>query len=204
MQVQYLYAQHRPVNEQVSTVNIDLGGGADAHYFHKLARNNPEQTYLVLDPAITHKPWACPPNLHLIRWRSDNDPAAISHLPLKVRSVDTAHLIFLFGELHGRSRPADRHYYMQNAEAERYRYLIHGLKHALKQGGRVHVNEPQHNLLLVEDLFTQEGFTIVQQRTPVEDKHKTEWIKSFYHVVDQTVEGNTESPALPMALVAAL
>jgi hypothetical protein len=187
------------------TVHIDIGGGATADYFQKRARNNPDQAYLVLDPAITHKPRDCPPNLQLIKWRSDNDPDALSHLPLKAQSVDNAHLIFLLGALQGRSIPLDRlYYYTQDAELARYRHLIPGLKQVLKKGGRVHVSEPQQNLLLVKNLYQEEGFTIIQKPTIIEDKHKTAWIKAFYHTVDQLVETKADVPALPMEFVAEL
>ncbi len=192
------------LNEQDRTIHLDIGGGPHAGYFHKLARNNRDQLYLVLDPAIEHPPRDCPPNLQLIKWRSDNDGEARSYLPVKARSVDTAHLSFLLGELRGRSVPAyaeDPHYYTRDAELERYRHLLHGLKHALKPGGRVHISEPQDNILLVQDLFKQEGFAIVQRPTMIEDKHQTAWINAFYHIVDQGGEPKTASPALPMELV---
>ncbi len=195
-----MQAQHR-------TIHLDVGGGATADYFYKQARTNPEHTYLVLDPAIAHKPRACPPNLQLIQWRSDNTPAARSQLPLKARSIDTAHLSFLLGELRGRSVPAyadDPDYYTHAAEVGRYRHLIHGLKPSLKPGGRVHVSEPQANILLVQDLLQEAGFTLVQAPTRIEDTHKTEWIQAFHHIVEQGGGAPTTSPALPMELVSAV
>jgi hypothetical protein len=201
------HGHDHPVPAQARTIHIDIGGGAHADYFRKRARHHPEHTYLVLDPAITHRPRACPPNLQLIRWRSDNDPDAHSQLPVKRRSIDMAHLSFLLGELRGRSRPSyadDPHHYTYDAEIGRYRHLLHGLKHALKQGGQVHVSEPQANILRVQDLFTEEGFTIVHPPTVIADKHKTAWITAFYHVVDQVAATTTAAPALPMELVAEL
>ena len=196
---------HATAHAAARTIHVDIGGGSHADYFQKLARANPDHLYLTLDPAVERPPGAYPPNLRLLKWRSDNDPAARSQLPLKARSVDTVHLSFLFGELHGRSVPTyvdDPYYYDHAAELERYRHLLQSVKHALKPGGRVHVSEPQANIQVVQKLCREAGFTILDHPTIIADKHKTAWVKTFYHIVDQAGGSATASPAVPMEFVA--
>lgn len=84
--------------ETNTELSIDVGGGSGDRFL-KLARKNPGNSHLVLDPSIKNIP-DNPKNLCLINWQSNT----FSSLPIPDGSVDMASVAFLMGEIRTKER----------------------------------------------------------------------------------------------------
>src|SRR3989344_5170869 len=105
---------------------IDIGGGG-GEYFLELARENPDKSFLILEPEKISSPEK-PQNLHIVQWRSDID----SKIPLREDSIDEAYITFLLGEIKYREEDSEN----VKQSMQKYRKIISELKETLKRGGR--------------------------------------------------------------------
>ena len=158
-------------------VNIDIGGGKGAEFFLKLAQENPEETFLVFDPAIEQIPENSPKNLHLIKWGSKWRSEVPSSIPLKDNSVDKAYLIFLTGELYEDQEAV--------SDLKSYPALVADLKRVIKAGGSIFVSEPRAHIETAREIFDKAGFR-VGTSFPMLDITRTAWIELFFHLACDT------------------
>jgi ubiquinone/menaquinone biosynthesis C-methylase UbiE len=180
--------------EPDTELSIDIGAGTGERYI-KLANENPERSFLILDPSI-NKINGKPKNLHLINWKSDKT----SKLPLPDNSVDAANISFLFGEIKTKEKDDGS----LNAAKERYRLLLLDTKRVLKKGGVIEIADVQGNIKFVAELLTEEGFDITLPPTKLNDENYSEWARAFYHVFRKGGRKEAESEALPMQIIARL
>lgn len=172
---------------------VDIGGGK-GEYFVQRARENPEKTFLILEPSPLRLKRE-PPNLHVIRWRSDEE----SFLPLKAASVDEANINFLCGEIRDRDDDVGR---AEKFEVDRYRKLLRDLKEVLKNGALVRIADVRGNIGAIKNLLEEEGYKITLAPIRLMDEDRTAWSKCFFDVFEKGGKSEEESVALPMTIEA--
>lgn len=177
-------------------ISIDIGGGR-GELFQNLAKENPQKTFVVLDPSVKKEDRELPLNLHLIKWRKDKD----SFLPLAKNSIDEAFLNFLHGEIdvsYGvrrrqwsglqRLRMPERiaeeegRYLeeLKNFDTTVYQDLLRDLRRVLKKGALVHIADVRENIMKIrEALESIVDFQIIGEPKPG-SRYVTEWVGAFY------------------------
>lgn len=175
-------------------IAIDIGGGW-GEYFFSLAKENPQKTFIVLDPSIRPIKRA-PNNLFLIKWRTNVD----SKLPFLPNKIDEAHLNFLFGVI----KFDEKHSFETEESNRRYRALLKDLKDVLKPNSSVYLVDVRGNIFRIQQLLKEEGYQIIQEPKRLKDESRTAQSKFFtealaFKKIDETEE---EPRILPMEIEA--
>jgi len=181
--------------DKQTEIAVDIGGGR-GEYFLKRAINEPQKTFVVLDPQIENIPDK-PENLILIKWKSDVD----SKLPLSFNSVDEINMNMLMGEL--KTNDANPRGNLEK-ELFPFRRILRETKNILKDGGEITICEPKANIDYAVKLLNEEGYQIVKSPSQVEDERKSKFIELFYSFFKNTRNDQKDSLVLPMEVKAIL
>lgn len=180
--------------ESRKEVAVDIGGGA-GEFFLKMAKENPDKHFLILEPqelSMEEKP----PNLDIVQWRSEKELV----LPLRENSISDAYINFLMGEIKYKG-----HYATTEEEAiEMYRKILSELKEVLKSGSLVHITDVRDNIKHIKKALLDEGFNITSGPARLTDENKTLWSKMFSDAFKQIGKSEDESYILPMTMEAQL
>ncbi len=179
------------MDEAKPEVAIDIGGG-EGEFFLRLAKENPQKAFIVLDPEVT-KIKEAPPNLHFICWRTDID----SRLPFLSKKIDEAHINFLFGKIGAED---DEDFESLGKRVGKFRNLLKDLKNVLKQGAKLHINDARGNIDNIMRILKEEGYQVVQGPKRIADENKTWWAKTFADGFKVGGRKEEESLILPMEL----
>jgi len=174
-------------------VAIDIGGGWD-EYFFRLAKENPQKTFIVLDPSIRPIKRA-PDNLFLIKWKTDVD----SKLPFLPDKINEAHLNFLFGEIKTSEEPDVE---TEEESNRRYRMLLKDLKDILRPNSTLHLVDVRDNIFRIQKLLKEEGYQIIQPPKRLKDESRTKWSTLFAEAFKKKGRKEEESFILPMEIEA--
>lgn len=185
--------------EEPEKTHIDVGGGK-GEFFSERARENPDQMFIVLDPAISDSEDASETdpelqNLQVINWRSDVD----SHLPFEKESIDEANANFLMGEIYTQEPPSKT----IEEEKEKYARVMRDVFNVLKKEGKVRIVDVQGVIGYVVEVLEEVGFTVTVTPTqlPPEERNMSEWCKQFYDMYE--VNGKQpDALVLPMVVEA--
>ena len=185
--------------EEPRKVNIDVAGGK-GEFLSKKAKENPGQTFVVLDPGVygsEYAPHLNPElkNLHIINWKSDID----SHLPLAKESVDEANANFLMGEIYtkeGSSKTVEE-------DKAKYARVMRDIFAVLKNEGKLRIVDLQAVIPYIVEVLNDVGFTITLTPSPlpIEEKDMSEWSTAFFNMYETTGK-NPASLVLPMVVEA--
>lgn len=185
--------------EEPKRINIDVAGGK-GEFFYKKAKENPDQSFVVLDPGTygsEYAPQLNPElkNLHVIHWKSDVD----SQLPLKGESVDEANANFLMGEIYtkeGSSKTVEEN-------KAKYARVMRDIFAVLKNEGKLRIVDLQAVIPYVVEVLNDVGFTITLTPSPLleGEKDMSEWSKAFFDMYETTGK-NPDSLVLPMVVEA--
>lgn len=145
---------------------IDIGGG-EGEFLTELARQNPQNYYLVIEPSKDIRKVPAFPNLGRVIWKTEKD----SNLPLKPESVDTVYLHFMLGEVGD-----------TNEDMTPYAHLLSEVRTVLKPNGKVSIIEPRGNIDIVKDLLDLSGFKVVGKSEEIKNP-VTKWTRQFLETV---------------------
>lgn len=156
---------------------IDIGGG-EGEFLTELARQNPQNYYLVIEPSkdIYRVPQL--PNLGKIIWKTEED----SVLPLKPSSVDVAHLHFMLAEVGD-----------TNDDMTPYAHLLMEIRTVLKPNGKVSIIEPSGNIEIIGDLLDVTGYRAMGKPQKIKNPI-TKWTRQFLNVMESFDNSNIYQP----------
>lgn len=180
------------MDEGKSEVAIDIGDPR-GEYFCRLAKENPEKTFVVLDPAVK-KIEEAPSNLHFLRWRTDVNLS----LPFSPDSIDEAYIHFLFGGITLRDQPSSE---SLEDSCRYYQKLLRDLRVVLKGDARIHIADMRANIFHIQILLEKEGYQVVQEPKEMLDERRTAWSRLLFDVL-RTLGKGAEDPMLPMEIEA--
>jgi tRNA G46 methylase TrmB len=178
-------------------VAIDVGGG-EGEFLLRLAKENPEKTYIILDP-LAKKVRGAPENLHFVRWRVNTE----SMLPFLPEKIDEAHINFLLGEIKEGKRVEDGHEvdYFED-QAGQYQKLLKDLKNVLKPGAILRITDTKDCINIIEKLLRNENYSLVGGPKKVSDEEKTFFSQYFFKAFREWGRSEEESHILPMEIEA--
>ena len=181
------------MSEPIKELAVDIGGGW-GEYFVGRARENPDMTFLILEPSPI-KLRRYPPNLHIVKWRSEID----SDIPFTKESVDEANVNFLLGEMRDSS---DSVGIGIETTLERYEKLLKDLFNVLKTGAALKIIEPKLNIAFIKEILFKTGYKIKGKPSPLNDSETTRWSKIFHDYFRSSGKSAGESFTLPMYIEA--
>jgi ubiquinone/menaquinone biosynthesis C-methylase UbiE len=173
-------------------IAIDIGGG-NGKFFLKMAYDNPEKIFLILDPKynqIENKP----NNLIFINWMKDMN----SDLPFMDESISCVHIDFLMGEILSRKFNDSG----SNEDAMRiYDLLLSEVDRVLSTGGILDIVDVKENSIKIEELLIKHGY-FYKTPTILEDENHSVWSKVFFEVFHKSHRSYVDSYAIPMHIEA--
>lgn len=190
--------RHESTTVVKKEVQIDIGGGT-GEYLSNKARENPDKTFVTLEPFSNHyknKPLLPKlENLYTIVWKSDVD----SHLPFSEGTVSEASANFLMGEL----RTKERESQTIDEEKKKYRRLIEDIKNVLRKDGKLRIVDVKGVIDYVVEVLNEAGFRITLPPRPMQpgEKNMSAWSAAFFNMSENSKKGK-DSLVLPMVLEA--
>jgi hypothetical protein len=175
-----------------SEIAIDIGGG-NGKFFLKMAYDNPDKIFLILDPKYTQIENK-PKNLIFINWMKDLN----SDLPFTVESISCVHIDFLMGEI----RSSKYNDSGNDEDAMRiYDMLISEVDRVLSKGGILDIVDVRENLKKIEKLIKKRGY-LYKTPTILEDENHSAWSNVFFEVFHKSRRSVDDSYAIPMHIEA--